>query len=109
MDTEVGRPSARGNLASTGPYGRGFAPFIPGKRGQLQADMKLSLPAGRFFDDRRELLRRLDRLDRRCQTAGELQVQEALRLMCERSLHRTTFGATVSTRSNVMDWITSCS
>ncbi len=31
--------------------------------------------------------------------------EEALRLMCERAPTRTTFGAAVSTRSNVMDWV----
>ena len=31
--------------------------------------------------------------------------EEALRLMCERAPTRNTFGAAVSTRSNVMDWI----
>ncbi len=31
--------------------------------------------------------------------------EEALRLMCERAPVRSTFGAAVSTRSNVMDWI----
>ncbi|NCG36582.1 MAG: acyl-CoA dehydrogenase [Actinobacteria bacterium] len=31
--------------------------------------------------------------------------EEALRLMCERAPTRSTFGAAVSTRSNVMDWI----
>ena len=31
--------------------------------------------------------------------------EEALRLMCERAPTRTTFGAAVSTRSNVLDWI----
>ncbi|MGI9599282.1 MAG: acyl-CoA dehydrogenase family protein [Acidimicrobiales bacterium] len=31
--------------------------------------------------------------------------EEALRLMCERAPTRTTFGAAVSTRANVMDWI----
>jgi len=31
--------------------------------------------------------------------------EEALRLICERAPTRTTFGAAVSTRSNVMDWI----
>ena len=31
--------------------------------------------------------------------------EEALRLMCERAPTRTTFGAPVSTRSNVLDWI----
>jgi len=31
--------------------------------------------------------------------------EEALRLMCERAPTRLTFGAAVSTRSNVMDWI----
>ena len=31
--------------------------------------------------------------------------EEALRLMCERAPQRNTFGAAISTRSNVMDWI----
>lgn len=31
--------------------------------------------------------------------------EEALRLMCERAPTRSTFGAAVSTRANVMDWI----
>ncbi len=31
--------------------------------------------------------------------------EEALRLMCERAPTRSTFGAPVSTRANVMDWI----
>ncbi len=31
--------------------------------------------------------------------------EQALRLMCERSQSRETFGAPVSTRANVMDWI----
>ena len=31
--------------------------------------------------------------------------EEGLRLMCERAPTRSTFGAAVSTRSNVMDWI----
>lgn len=31
--------------------------------------------------------------------------EEALRLMCERAPTRSTFGAQVSTRANVMDWI----
>ncbi|MFT7598112.1 MAG: acyl-CoA dehydrogenase [Acidimicrobiales bacterium] len=31
--------------------------------------------------------------------------EEALRLMCERAPTRSTFGAAVSTRANVMDWV----
>ena len=40
VNSEVPGPSARGNLASTGPYGKGYTPFVPGAGGQLQEDMK---------------------------------------------------------------------
>ena len=72
VDETVPGPSSRGDLAATGPYGKGFAPFIPGKGGQLQSDMKLRLPRDRFERDRQALLSSLDRFNRDAEVAGEL-------------------------------------
>lgn len=69
---DVPGPQARGNLSSTGRYGDNFAPFVPGAGGQLQKDMKISLPPGRLFDDRRALLKQLDRLNRQIDTTGQV-------------------------------------
>jgi hypothetical protein len=49
-----------GRFSSTGSLGAGYAPFEPGAGGNLQQDMKLSIPMARL-DDRRELLSSLDR------------------------------------------------
>ena len=65
-----------GNLSSTGSYGQGFAPFVPGGKGQLQKDMQISLPHERFFGDRRELLKRLDSLNRRFDHIAEAETLE---------------------------------
>ncbi len=72
VSPDVPRPQARGNLSSTGSYGSAYAPFVPGADGQLQQDMKLSLPRERFFDDRRQLLSSLDRLKREVDASGQL-------------------------------------
>jgi hypothetical protein len=72
VDATVPGPSARGNLSATGPFGQGFAPFIPGKGGQLQEDMKLSLPRERFLNDRKSLLAELDRLNREADANGQI-------------------------------------
>lgn len=72
VSKDVPGPSARGNLSATGSYGMGFAPFIPGKGGQLQEDMKLSLPRDRFLNDRQSLLRELDRLNRKADADGQI-------------------------------------
>ncbi len=48
-----------GNFLSTGALGSAYAPFMPGAGGNLQQDMKLSLPMERL-GDRRGLLTRLD-------------------------------------------------
>jgi|ETNmetMinimDraft_18_1059904.scaffolds.fasta_scaffold00203_13 hypothetical protein len=71
VNSEVPGPSARGNLASTGPYGKGYTPFVPGAGGQLQEDMKLRLDRTRN-DTRRQLLSQLDRLNRKADTGGQL-------------------------------------
>jgi hypothetical protein len=73
---DVPRPEARGNLSATGPYSTGYAPFVPGAGGNLQADMKLSLPRERFFDDRRALLSQLDQLNRRMDASGRLEAAD---------------------------------
>src|SRR6185436_19377804 len=48
-----------GNFESTGELSRAFAPFVPGSGADLQQDMRLNLPEGRFHD-RRALLGALD-------------------------------------------------
>jgi len=72
VSKDVPGPSARGNLSETGSYGQGFAPFIPGKGGKLQEDMKLSLPRERFLNDRKSLLAELDRLNREADAGGKV-------------------------------------
>jgi uncharacterized protein (DUF1501 family) len=52
---------AFGKFGSTGPFGAAYAPFDPGGGGQLQKDMRLSLPLTRL-EDRRRLLTELDRV-----------------------------------------------
>ena len=74
VSKDVPGPSARGNLSETGSYGQGFAPFIPGKGGKLQEDMKLSLPRERFLDDRKSLLRQAD-ADGQIAAADDIQQQ----------------------------------
>jgi hypothetical protein len=76
VSEKVPGPSARGNLSATGPYGAGFAPFIPGKGGQLQEDMKLNLPRERFLNDRRSLLYALDKLNRQTDAAGNINAAD---------------------------------
>jgi uncharacterized protein (DUF1501 family) len=49
-----------GNFAATGPFGAAAAPFQPGSGGSQQKNMKLALPIDRF-DDRKGLLKELDR------------------------------------------------
>jgi len=50
-----------GNFSATGPFGSATAPFLPGAGGLQQQNMKLKLAIDRF-DDRRGLLRELDRV-----------------------------------------------
>ena len=78
VSEEVPRGSARGNLSETGPYGSGYAPFMPGKDGQLQKDMQLSLSRDRFFGDRQSLLRKLDKLRRDADATGQVEALDDL-------------------------------
>src|SRR5262245_1239077 len=52
-----------GNFLNPGRFGSAHAPFEPGGGGQLQKDMTLAIPKDRL-GDRKELLRRLDDLQR---------------------------------------------
>jgi len=78
VSKNVPGPSARGNLSATGPYGAGFAPFIPGKGGKLQEDMKLNLPRERFLNDRRSLLKALDQLNRQTDVSGSINAADEI-------------------------------
>jgi hypothetical protein len=60
-----------GRFASTGSLGAGYAPFEPGAGGNLQQDMKLSIPLNRL-DDRRVLLSNLDRAKEQLAAAEDL-------------------------------------
>jgi len=83
---DVPGPSARGNLSSTGPYGSGFAPFVPGKKGQLQENMQVNLPRERFFSDRRALLQQLDRLHNQLDTTADMEAVSKIREQAYRLL-----------------------
>ncbi len=72
VSDDVPGPSARGDLLSTGPHGKSYMPFVPGKGGQLQKDMQLSMPRERFLGDRQKMLSELDRLNRQIDASGQL-------------------------------------
>jgi len=63
---------AFGDLASSGAIGAAYAPFVPGAGGNLQEDMKLTLPMNRI-DDRRGLLSRLDQVRWAAESGGFFQ------------------------------------
>jgi Protein of unknown function (DUF1501) len=50
-----------GNFLATGGFGGAVAPFVPGGGGQMQKNLKLTMPQDQL-DDRRGLLKRLDQL-----------------------------------------------
>ena len=77
VDPEVPGPQARGDLRSTGSYSSAYAPFVPGAGGQLQDDMELHLPKGRFLE-RRQLLAGLDTLKREMDANGQLKAVNEL-------------------------------
>ncbi len=89
---DVPRPQARGDLRSTGSYGKAYQPFVPGADGQLQKDMKLNLPRERFFDDRRQVLAALDRLNRDVDASGQLEALDEL----EQQAYQLLLGGGVS-------------
>lgn len=70
VDPEGPGPSASfGRFDSTGTLGDSYCPFIPGAGGPIQENMKLRIDRTRV-DDRRSLLRQLDRIRRDLDSAG---------------------------------------
>jgi hypothetical protein len=67
---DVLKGKARGDIAATGALSSVYAPFVPGAGGQLQQDMRLSLPKERLAD-RQELVSELNRLNRQIEAADE--------------------------------------
>lgn len=67
-----------GNFLSTGPFGSSYAPFVPGAGGDMQQNMKLSIPMERL-DDRRLLLKGLDRINASLDADGSLNGVDKLR------------------------------
>lgn len=64
-----------GNFTSSGSVGGAFAPFVPGGKSDLQADMRLKLERTRL-DDRRNLLARLDQLRRQIDNTGTMATMD---------------------------------
>ena len=87
VDAHVPGPEARGNISATGPYSKGFAPFIPGKGGQLQDDMNLALSRDRFFE-RRKLLAGLDSLNRSVDLTGQVGALDEIQQQADARLVR---------------------
>jgi len=91
VEESVPRPEARGNISATGPYAKGYAPFVPDKGepkkgsqgrargggGGLQEDMTLHLSRERL-DDRRQLLGELDRWKRHADASAAFESVDAL-------------------------------
>ena len=81
-----------GNFESTGELSRSFAPFVPGAGADLQQDMQLNLPAGRFHD-RQALLGMVDDWRRRVGTGDAVQGLDATQQQAFDALHRGVFDA----------------
>src|SRR5436190_9249695 len=64
-----------GNFMSTGMVGGAFAPFVPGGKSDLQANMRLKLERTRL-DDRRSLLARLDEVRRQVDNTGTMSAMD---------------------------------
>jgi uncharacterized protein (DUF1501 family) len=67
---DVLKGKARGDIAATGPLGAVHSPFIPGSGGQLQQNMRLTMPKERL-QDRQQLLEDLSRLNRRIEAEDQ--------------------------------------
>ena len=86
VDTGVPGPSARGDLLATGTYGAGYAPFVPGAGGQLQKNLTLNLSRERFVNDRQELLKQLDGLNRQVDASGQIEAMDEMQQQAYRLL-----------------------
>lgn len=71
---EEAQPATKafGNFSDTGRLGSAYAPFVPSGGGPLLENMRLSIPQARL-DDRRALLKELDRFRRGLDTEGAMQ------------------------------------
>lgn len=67
-----------GNFEATGTLGSAYAPFVPGAGGDMQENMKLSIPMDRL-DDRRALLAGLDRVRWAFDASGTLEGLDHMR------------------------------
>jgi len=81
-----------GNFEGTGELSRTYAPFVPGAGADLQQDMRLNLPEGRFHD-RRALLAALDNWKRWCDGSDTVQGFSAIQQQAFEALHRGLFDA----------------
>ncbi len=81
-----------GNFEGTGELARTFAPFVPGAGADLQQDMRLNLPEGRFHD-RKALLAMLDDWKRRVGDGDSLQGLDDIQQQAFDALHRGVFDA----------------
>ena len=70
--SDVAKGNARGDISATGALGQNCAPFVPGGGGQLQKNMRLTLPRDRF-EDRRQLLTALNKLNREVEAMEQVK------------------------------------
>ena len=81
-----------GNFEATGELSRTFAPFVPGAGADLQQDMRLNLPEGRFHD-RRALLGALDNWKRWAHGSDAVAGFNGFQQQAFDALHRGVFDA----------------
>ena len=81
-----------GNFEATGELSRTFAPFVPGAGADLQQDMRLNLPEGRFHD-RRALLGALDNWKRWADGSDIVAGFNGFQQQAFDALHRGVFDA----------------
>jgi len=67
-----------GDFLATGSFGSAYSPFVPGSGGDMQNNMKLTLPMDRV-DDRRSLLNGLDNFKRALDAEGSREGLDRLR------------------------------
>ncbi len=81
-----------GNFEATGELSRTFAPFVPGAGVDLQQDMRLNLPEGRFHD-RRALLGAPDNWKRWADGSDAVAGFNGFQQQAFDALHRRVFDA----------------
>ncbi len=81
-----------GNFEGTGDLGRAFAPFVPGAGGDLQQNLRINLPEGRFHD-RQALLKSVDQWRRWMDDRAAVEEFGGLQQKAFELLHRGVFDA----------------